>query len=96
MAKNKNKKIKAVLEKIAELPEEMQRALGWAVGNWEVVEWLCKEPEMTNKEMEEMKIWAKETKDYFLLVLVCAAQMFNDSNGCAEKICKQEEVNVIK
>lgn len=78
MDKNKNVRIKAILKEIAELPEEMQRAVIWALRHWELVEWLCKEPKMTSEEIEELKMQAKEKKDSLLLVLICAAQAFNE------------------
>ena len=78
MDKNKNVRIKAILKEIAELPEEMQRAVIWALRHWELVEWLCKEPKMTSEEIEELKMQAKEKKGSLLLVLICAAQAFNE------------------
>lgn len=84
MDKNKNGKIKTLLDEIAELPEEMQRAVIWALRHWELVEWLCKEPKMSSEEIKELKMAAKEKNDCLLFVLVCAAQVFNDSDETKE------------
>ena len=78
MDQDKNEEIDALLEKISKLPEEAQSAVIWAIRHWELVELLCKEPEATNEELEEMKAEAKKKKDHLLFLLLCAAQIFNE------------------
>lgn len=49
-----------------------------------MVELLCKESKMTDEEIEEMKITARERENYPLLVFLYAAQAFNNDSEMLE------------
>lgn len=55
MDKNKSGNFKIIQQKIAELPEETQRAVIWAIRNWGLVERICKQSNMTNEEVEKLR-----------------------------------------
>lgn len=55
MDKNKSGNFKIIQGKIAELPGETQKAVIWAIVNWELVERICKQSNMTNEEVEKLR-----------------------------------------
>ena len=85
MDKNREQTIQALQEAVERMPEEMQKAIIWAIGHYDIVEQLCKDSGMTNERIEEAKIEAKEKGDYFLLMLLCATQIFNDPDEAAKQ-----------
>ena len=54
-------------KEIKELPEKAQRAIYWVVKNYGLVTKICKEPEMTNEEIQACKETAREKDDYIAL-----------------------------
>ena len=80
MAKNKDNRIKVLLKEHKELPDDLQKAMTWAIKHWDLVECMCKDPEMTDAEIEALKTRARETKDPILLTLACAAQVFKQQD----------------
>ena len=77
MDKNNDVPIQLLLEKIEKLSSGMQEAVAWAIAHWGLVEWLCKDQEMTDEEIERQKAAAIEKNDDLLLLLLCAVQVFN-------------------
>ena len=86
-SRDRGEEIQAIQEGIRGLPEELQKALNWAIDHWELVEWLCKGSEMTDEEMEREEIKAIKKEDYLLFVLVCAAQVFKDNSKAVASDC---------
>lgn len=84
MDKNRGERIEKIQEEVEKLPEEIQRAIIGALKHWDMVELLCKESKMTDEEIEEMKITAREREDYLLLVFLYAAQAFNNDSEMLE------------
>lgn len=80
MERNRKIEIKVVQEEIRKLPEELQKAIIWAINNWELVKCLCNDPEMTYEDIEKLKVSAIGKTDYLLFVLACAAQVFKNSD----------------
>ena len=80
MEKNKDEKVKQLLNELKELPDDLQKAVTWAIRHWDLVECICKESEMTDEEIEACKTKARERKDYISLILACAAQVFKHQN----------------
>ena len=74
--KNKDDRIKVLLNELKELPDDLQKAVTWAIKHWDLVECICKESEMTDEEIEACKTKARERNDSILLILACAAQVF--------------------
>lgn len=85
MEKNKDERSAKIEEAIKELPEKAQQAMYGIIAHWDLVVEMCKNPEMTNEEIEKYKEEARAKEDYTMLALLCAAQTFNDSDETAEQ-----------
>lgn len=76
MEKDLNEKLSKIEEEIKELPEKAQRAIYWIIKNFDFVEEMCQDSDMTNEEIEKYKENAIEKEDYIALALLCVAKMY--------------------
>ncbi|WP_027630696.1 hypothetical protein [Ruminiclostridium cellobioparum] len=81
MENSKNEYLVKIEEAIKELPNKAQNAIYWIITHFEFVEEMCKNPEMTNEEIEEYKEEAKAKEDYIMLALLCAAQTYKENSN---------------
>lgn len=85
MEKNKDERLAKIEEAIKELPEKAQQAMYGLIAHWDFVIEMCKNPEMTNEEIEKYKEDARAKEDYIMLALLCATQTYNNSDETMEQ-----------
>lgn len=83
MEKRRDERFTIIEETVKELPERAQAAIHWMITHFDIVEALCINSEMTNEEIRRYKEDARQKEDYIMLVLLCAAQVYNSSNETA-------------
>ncbi len=54
MENNKEEYLAKIEEAIKKLPEKAQAAICWIINHYDFVEEMCKNPEMTNEEIEKI------------------------------------------
>lgn len=80
MEKDMDGRLKKIEETIKELPEKAQKAIYWTIAHWNFVEELCKNPGMTNEEIEKWRDDARVKEDYIMLALLGVAQTYINSD----------------
>jgi len=75
-----DEKITELIEMIHELPKEAQKAICWIAGNMDLVEKLCKFPDITYQEIQQDKEEALAQKDYLLYCLLHFQQVYMDNS----------------
>jgi len=78
MEKNMEYSVTKIEKAIKELPEKAQGVISWVIMHFGFVEELCKNPDMTNEEIEKHKECARAKEDYLTLALLCAMQTYNN------------------
>lgn len=78
---NKEEYLAKIEEAIKRLPEKAQAAICWIINHYDFAEEMCKNPEMTNEEIEKFKEDAKAKEDYIMLALLCAAQTYQNNGN---------------
>lgn len=85
MKRSKNENSVKIINMIKELPEKEQNAIVWTIKNFNFVKKMCENPEMTEDEIKKHKTEAIEKEDYLMLILLCAAEIFNNKSNETEK-----------
>lgn len=85
MEKNKNDIRAKIIEMMKELSEKEQDAIAWTIRNFNLVKKMCENPDMTKEEIEKYKEDAIAKEDYIMLILLCAAETFNNESNEIEK-----------
>ncbi len=85
MEKNNDEMLGKIEEAIKELPEKAQQAIYWTIAHLDLVKEMCKNPKMTDEEIEKYKEDARAKEDYMMLVLLWAAQTYNNGDETAEQ-----------
>lgn len=85
MEKSRNESLAKIEEVINELPEKAQKAIYWTIAHWDFVEDLCKNPGLTNEEIEKYKEDARIKEDYIMLALLGVAQTYIKSDETTEQ-----------
>lgn len=83
----REQRIKALQEQIEALPEAMQKAIFWMIGNMDVVDQLAEGEPLTDDEVKQYTQKAIEKEDYCLLALV----LYKQSKDRIEKASNQQE-----
>lgn len=76
MEKDLNERLAKIEKEIEELPEKAQWAIHWIVKNFDFVDEMCKEADMTEEEIEKYKKDAIEKEDYIALSLLYIAKIY--------------------
>lgn len=76
MEKNRNEELAKLEKELKELPEKMQRAICWVIENFDFAAEMCREPNLTDEEIETYKEIAREKEDYIMLALLCMAEIY--------------------
>lgn len=82
---DREEKIEALQKEYSKLPLDMKKAISWAIEHWELIEYLCKDSDITDTEIKELKAKAVEENDYVLGMIVCAVEVFNRSDEAKEQ-----------
>lgn len=85
MEKTKNESSDKIIKMMKELSEKEQDAIVWTIKNINFVKEMCENPGMTEEEIKKYKENAIEKEDYLMLILLCAAETFNNKSNETDK-----------
>ena len=77
MEKTKQELIDGIIEKIGKLPPNGQKAVIFIIDNLDLIKKMCENSDMDSEELDRQIETAKTAKDYTLLALLSAAQIFS-------------------
>lgn len=75
---NRKDLLHKIEEALKDLPIELQEDLLWVIEHPNLVEYLCKNSEMTAQEIKQYKDHATANDDHLMFVLLCAVEIYYD------------------
>lgn len=69
--------IAKMMDKIKELPEEMQRSFCWVIKHIEIVDELVQGEKLSQKEMKELIQNALEREDYIMILILLYKESYD-------------------
>ena len=79
MEENWVEQIARIEETIRELPIKQQKAIRWAIQNFDTLKEICKETGMATDEIERMKPAALEKENYATFILLCMIKYMQET-----------------
>jgi len=81
MEKNRNEENVKMIEMIKALSKKEQTAIIWAIKNIDYIKKISNNSKMSDAEINIRKKNAMFKEDYFLFILLCAVEKFNQNDN---------------
>ena len=81
MKKSEKKQLEKLQEEINKLPIRAQQTICCLIDNFDFVQEICKDSEMSDEEIKKQEEIAEKKKDYMALALLCAVKVYKNKTS---------------
>ena len=81
MKNSEKKQLEKLQKEINKLPIKAQQTICWLIDNFDFVQEICKDSEMSDEEIKKQEEIAGKKQDYMALALLCAVKIYKNEDS---------------
>jgi len=81
LKKSEKQHLEKLQEEINKLPIRAQQTICWLIDNFDFVQEICKDSEMSDEEIKKQEEIAGKKQDYMALALLCAVKVYKNKTS---------------